>query len=86
MEIVSAAMEEAKINNNDYVIIDTAGRLQIDEDLMQELKDIASNFKIDEKILVIDGSMGQDAINVITGFNEALDLTGCILTKLDGNT
>ena len=86
LEIVSSAMEEAKINKNDYVIIDTAGRLQIDEDLMQELKDIASNFKIDEKILVIDGSMGQDAINVITGFNEALDLTGCILTKLDGNT
>ncbi len=86
LEIVSAAMEEANINKNDYVIIDTAGRLQIDEDLMQELKDIASNFKINEKILVIDGSMGQDAINVITGFNEALDLTGCILTKLDGNT
>ena len=86
LEIVSAAMEESKINKNDYVIIDTAGRLQIDEDLMQELKDIANNFKIDEKILVIDGSMGQDAINVITGFNEALDLTGCILTKLDGNT
>ena len=86
LEIVSAAMEEANNNKNDYVIIDTAGRLQIDEDLMQELKDIASNFKIDEKILVIDGSMGQDAINVITGFNEALDLTGCILTKLDGNT
>ena len=86
LEIVSAAMEEANINKNDYVIIDTAGRLQIDEDLMQELKDIANNFKIDEKILVIDGSMGQDAINVITGFNEALDLTGCILTKLDGNT
>lgn len=86
LKIVSAAMEEAKINKNDYVIIDTAGRLQIDEDLMQELKDIASNFKINEKILVIDGSMGQDAINVITGFNEALDLTGCILTKLDGNT
>ena len=86
LEIVSAAMEEAKINKNDYVIIDTAGRLQIDEDLMQELKDISNNFKIDEKILVIDGSMGQDAINVITGFNEALDLTGCILTKLDGNT
>ncbi len=86
LEIVSAAMEESKINKNDYVIIDTAGRLQIDEDLMQELKDIANNFKIDEKILVIDGSMGQDAVNVITGFNEALDLTGCILTKLDGNT
>ncbi len=86
LEIVSASMEEAMNNKNDYVIIDTAGRLQIDEDLMQELKDIASNFKIDEKILVIDGSMGQDAINVITGFNEALDLTGCILTKLDGNT
>ena len=80
------ALNIAKKENYDVVLIDTAGRLHIDDTLMQELKDIASNFKIDEKILVIDGSMGQDAINVITGFNEALDLTGCILTKLDGNT
>ena len=86
LEIINSALEEAKNNKNDYIIIDTAGRLQIDEALMQELKDITTNFKIDEKLLVIDGSMGQDAINVITGFNETLDLTGCILTKLDGNT
>ena len=80
------ALEFAKTNNNDYIIIDTAGRLQIDEALMQELKDVNEAVHPHEKILVIDGSMGQDAINVITGFNNALDLTGCILTKLDGNT
>ena len=85
-EIVSAALNYAKDNNNDYIIIDTAGRLQIDNELMQELKDIDELVKPHEKILVIDGSMGQDAINVITGFNESLNLTGCILTKLDGNT
>ena len=73
-------------NDLDYIIIDTAGRLQIDEELMQELKDIESNFKIDETILVIDAMMGQDAINVIEGFNKALKITGTILTKLDGNT
>ena len=85
-KIVSDALEFAKTNNNDYIIIDTAGRLQIDEALMQELKDVNEAVHPHEKILVIDGSMGQDAINVITGFNNALDLTGCILTKLDGNT
>lgn len=86
VKIVNEAMEFAKENNLDYIIIDTAGRLQIDEALMQELKDIESSIKIDEAILVIDAMMGQDAINVITGFNEALKLTGTILTKLDGNT
>ena len=86
VEIVEDGINYAKENNNDYIIIDTAGRLQIDEALMQELKDIDSTVHPDEKILVIDGSMGQDAINVITGFNDSLDLTGCILTKLDGNT
>lgn len=85
-EIIKEALEYAKENSLDYIIIDTAGRLQIDEALMQELKDIASNFKIDETILVIDAMMGQDAINVINGFNNALNLTGTILTKLDGNT
>ncbi len=84
--IVREALQYAKDNNLDYIIIDTAGRLQIDENLMQELKDIESEVKIDEAILVIDVMMGQDAINVITGFNEALNLTGTILTKLDGNT
>ena len=86
VEIVREALDYARENNLDYIIIDTAGRLQIDEALMNELKDIASNFKIDETILVIDAMMGQDAINVITGFNNALKLTGTILTKLDGNT
>ncbi len=86
IEIINDALAYAKDNNLDYIIIDTAGRLQIDESLMQELKDISSNFKIDETILVIDAMMGQDAINVINGFNDALNLTGTILTKLDGNT
>ena len=86
VEIVREALDYARENNLDYIIIDTAGRLQIDEALMNELKDIASNFKIDETILVIDAMMGQDAINVITGFNNALKLSGTILTKLDGNT
>ena len=86
VEIVREALDYARENNLDYIIIDTAGRLQIDEALMNELKDIASSFKIDETILVIDAMMGQDAINVITGFNNALKLTGTILTKLDGNT
>lgn len=85
-EIITDALIYAKENSLDYIIIDTAGRLQIDENLMQELKDISSNFKIDETILVIDAMMGQDAINVINGFNNALSLTGTILTKLDGNT
>ena len=86
VDIVKNAINYAKENNHDYIIIDTAGRLQIDEDLMQELKDIDNLVGPHEKILVIDGSMGQDAINVIKGFNESLNLTGCILTKLDGNT
>ncbi len=86
VNISKNATEYAKEKGFDYVIIDTAGRLQIDEELMQELKDVENEVNPQEKILVIDGSMGQDAINVITGFNDALNLTGCILTKLDGNT
>ena len=81
VEIVRDGINYAKEENLDYIIIDTAGRLQIDEELMQELKDIDASHHPHEKI-----SMGQDAINVITGFNESLNLTGCILTKLDGNT
>ena len=84
--IVRKALEYAYENKNDYIIIDTAGRLQIDEKLMDEIKILEEKFHPDEKILVIDGSMGQDAINVIKGFNEAITLSGCILTKLDGNT
>ena len=71
LEIVNDGISYAKDNNLDYVIVDTAGRLQIDEDLMEELKNISSNVKLNEIILVIDAMMGQDAINVITGFNDA---------------
>ena len=80
------ALKYANENGYDYVLIDTAGRLHIDEQLMNELKNISSEIKPHEILLVIDSMMGQDAINVITGFNETLKLTGVILTKLDGDT
>ena len=86
VKIVNNALDYAKEKNLDYVIIDTAGRLQIDEELMDELKNLEENIKINETILVIDSMMGQDAINVINGFNDQLKLTGVILTKLDGDT
>jgi len=86
VEISNNAIKYAKENNYDYVLIDTAGRLQIDENLMEELKSISENVKPHETILVIDSMMGQDAINVITGFNDQINLTGVILTKLDGDT
>ena len=80
------AINYAKENNFDYVLIDTAGRLHIDEELMSELNNIKNEVHPQEILLVIDSMMGQDAINVITGFNDQLDLTGVILTKLDGDT
>ena len=86
VEICKNAINYAKENNYDYILIDTAGRLQIDETLMKELQDITSEIKPHEILLVIDAMMGQDAINVINGFNEKLSLTGVILTKLDGDT
>ena len=86
VEIVNNAINYAKEEKLDYIIIDTAGRLQIDEQLMQELKDVSKSISLNEIILVIDAMMGQDAINVITGFNDNLSLTGCILTKMDGDT
>ena len=86
VEIVKDALEYAKENDFDYILIDTAGRLQIDEELMDELINIQDNIKVNETLLVIDSMMGQDAINVINGFNEKLSLTGVILTKLDGDT
>lgn len=85
-EIVTNALNYAKENKFDYVLIDTAGRLHIDDELMNELKDIKGLVPIDETLLVIDSTMGQDAINVINGFNSSLELTGAILTKLDGDT
>lgn len=85
-KIVENALNYAKENNNDYVIIDTAGRLHIDEELMEELKEVEKLCNPHETLLIIDAMMGQDAINVINGFNNSLKLTGCILTKLDGDT
>ena len=76
----------AKDTGYDYVLIDTAGRLQIDESLMDELDNIQKEVNPDETILVIDSMMGQDAINVINGFNDKIKLSGVILTKLDGDT
>ena len=86
LDIVKDALTYAKENNHDYIIIDTAGRLHVDEKLMNELVDINNLVKPDEILLVIDAMMGQDAINVINGFNNKLSLTGAILTKMDGNT
>lgn len=86
VKIASNGIKYAKENGYDYVIVDTAGRLHVDDELMLELQNITSEIKQDETILVIDSMMGQDAINVITGFNEKLKLTGVIITKLDGDT
>ena len=86
VEIAENALKFAKENKNDYVLIDTAGRLHIDEELMDELDNIREKVKPQEILLVIDAMMGQDAINVIQGFNDKLPLTGVILTKLDGDT
>lgn len=86
VEISKNAIIYAKENNYDYVLIDTAGRLHIDDELMLELKNINEEIKPQEVLLVIDSMMGQDAINVIQGFNDNLKLTGVILTKLDGDT
>ena len=86
VEIVKNALSYAKENKFDFILIDTAGRLQIDEELMDELVNIQNSTKINETLLVIDSMMGQDAINVINGFNDKLKLTGVILTKLDGDT
>lgn len=86
VEICRNALLYAKENGYDYVLIDTAGRLHIDDDLMKELDEIQNEIKPHETLLVIDSMVGQDAINVITGFSEALPLTGVILTKLDGDT
>ena len=86
VEIAQNAISYAKDNKFDYVLIDTAGRLHIDENLMEELDNIQSTIHPDETLLVIDSMMGQDAINVITGFHNQLPLTGVVLTKLDGDT
>ena len=86
VEISKNAIQYAKENHFDYVLIDTAGRLHIDDELMNELENIEQEVHPNEVLLVIDSMMGQDAINVITTFHERLKLTGAILTKLDGDT
>ncbi|MCI9084323.1 MAG: signal recognition particle protein [Bacilli bacterium] len=86
VEIAKHAVEYAKENGFNHVLIDTAGRLHIDEELMNELKNISDEVNPNEILLVVDSMTGQDAVNVIEGFNEALDVTGAVLTKLDGDT
>ena len=85
-KIVKNALDYAKKNEFDLVIIDTAGRLHIDSNMMDEIKNIAKISKPNEILLTVDAMTGQDAVNVAETFNEALDITGCILTKLDGDT
>jgi len=86
VEIARKGIAEAKLHGYDMVIIDTAGRLHIDENLMQELKDIKATVEPHEILLVIDAMTGQDAVNVADSFNGALGIDGVILTKLDGDT
>ena len=86
VEIAKAGVEYAKKNGHDMVFIDTAGRLHIDEELMTELKNIRAATAPTEILLVIDAMLGQDAVNVATSFNDLLDITGVILTKMDGDT
>ncbi|WP_066289133.1 signal recognition particle protein [Bacillus sp. FJAT-29937] len=86
VEIAKQAIAKAKEDHHDYVLIDTAGRLHVDEALMDELKQIKELSKPDEIFLVVDAMTGQDAVNVAQSFNELLGLTGVVLTKLDGDT
>jgi len=86
VKIAEAGVREGKIKGNDIVIIDTAGRLHVDEELMQELVNIKSTVKPHEILLVVDAMTGQDSVNVATSFNEKLGIDGIIMTKLDGDT
>ena len=86
VEIAKNAVALAKDHGYDYVFLDTAGRLHVDEELMNELKNIKSEVKPHEILLVVDSMTGQDAVNVASSFNDALGIDGLILTKLDGDT
>ncbi len=85
-QIVENAINHAKDEHLDFVIIDTAGRLHVDEALMEELTDVKEITKPDEIMLVVDAMTGQDAVNVAQSFDEQLDVSGVTLTKLDGDT
>lgn len=86
VEIARQALQHAKDNSNDYLIVDTAGRLHVDDELMEELRQIHEVTTPDEVLLVVDAMTGQDAVNVAESFNTQLTLTGVVLTKLDGDT
>lgn len=86
VDIAKAAMEHASKNGLNVVILDTAGRLHVDEDMMAELQEIQAGVAVDRKILVVDAMTGQDAVNVASTFNEKIGIDGVILTKLDGDT
>ena len=85
-DIAKAAMEHAAKNHNNLVILDTAGRLHIDEDMMAELQEIKEAVNVHQTILVVDAMTGQDAVNVASSFNEKIGIDGVIVTKLDGDT
>ena len=86
VDIARAAMEHARANSQNVVILDTAGRLHIDEEMMEELQAIKGAVTVDQTILVVDAMTGQDAVNVAGSFNEKVGLDGVILTKMDGDT
>ena len=86
VEIAKAAIEHAKANNNNVIILDTAGRLHVDEDMMKELQTVKDNIEVNQTVLVVDAMTGQDAVNVASTFNELVGIDGVILTKLDGDT
>ena len=85
LEVAAEALDHAKKNGNDILIVDTAGRLHVDEELMQELRDIKAAIEPHEILLVVDAMTGQDAVNVAKAFNESLEISGLIMTKLDGD-
>lgn len=86
VQIAREGVNTAISKLNDVIILDTAGRLHIDEELMQELKNLKSNIKPHEILLVVDSMTGQDAVNVSEKFNEVLGIDGVVVTKLDGDT
>ena len=85
IDIAKAGIEHARKHGNDMVFIDTAGRLHVDEELMGQLKDMKAAVEPDEILLIVDAMIGQDAVNAAKAFDEALDITGVMLTKLDGD-
>ena len=86
VNIAKAAVEHAKAHQQNVVLLDTAGRLHVDEDMMQELADIKANVQVDATLLIVDAMTGQDAVNVAKTFTEKVGIDGVILTKMDGDT